>query len=416
MHTEAETPSGKLRLGVRPGTLAGAVVGLAVMTSTIVFSEPAVADVLMAGVLVAVPVLGVGRLGAVTLLNAAAWLAIVALGIIGTSLSATFDTAIKHQIVTLFLALSSLAIAGYVAADPEPRFRLIMWCYVAACLMATAAAFAGYFQIVPGAYDLFTNYGRARGTFKDPNVYGAALVPALTFAAWIMLREPVRRALVAAFIALPLVLGLLISFSRGAWISAILALLLLAWITFVRSRRKSDFRRFAGVAVIGTVGLLAAIAAALQVEQVRDLLEQRASLDQSYDVGPEGRFGGQEKARQLILENPLGIGTHTFREVYHHEEPHNVFLSMFLNAGWLGGLLYIVSVVATVAIGLWLSMRNGVLQGSLIVATAAFTAVAFEGIIIDSDHWRHFFLIMGCVWGLADAGRPWVDPSRRRTD
>jgi hypothetical protein len=28
-----------------------------------------------------------------------------------------------------------------------------------------------------------------------------------------------------------------------------------------------------------------------------------------------------------------------------------------------------------------------------------------ESIVIDSDHWRHFFLVMGLVWGLAAATR-----------
>ena len=44
------------------------------------------------------------------------------------------------------------------------------------------AALIGYFSLVPGTYDLFTEFGRARGTFKDPNVLGAFLVPALLYA------------------------------------------------------------------------------------------------------------------------------------------------------------------------------------------------------------------------------------------
>jgi len=396
------------------GALAGLMVALAMAASTIVLSEPAVADVLMAGVIFAVPLLGAARFGMLTTANLAAWLVIVALGIGGTWLSATFDTAIKHQLVTLFLALGSVVLAGYIAKDPLPRFNLVMWAYTLACLVATLAALLGYFRLLPEAYDLFTSYGRARGTFKDPNVFGAALVPAITFAAWIMLRETACRALFAAGLALLLALGLLISFSRGAWVSAIVALVLMAWVLFVRSRRRSDFKRFGLVALIGTAGVLIAFGAAMQIDEVRKLLEERASLDQSYDQGPEGRFGGQDKARNLILENPLGIGTNTFREVYHHEEPHNVYLSMFLNAGWIGGLAYVLSVAATLFAGLKLSFRSSALQGPLLVSTAAFAAMAFEGAIIDSDHWRHFFIVMACVWGLVDATAPRPRSGRRR--
>ena len=31
---------------------------------------------------------------------------------------------------------------------------------------------------------------------------------------------------------------------------------------------------------------------------------------------------------------------------------------------------------------------------------AAFAGLAAEGMIVDTDHWRHFYVIMGLVWGL----------------
>jgi hypothetical protein len=40
-------------------------------------------------------------------------------------------------------------------------------------------------------------------------------------------------------------------------------------------------------------------------------------------------------------------------------------------------------------------------------------AMAFEGVVIDTDHWRHFYLIMAMVWGLALAGRTQAHPARR---
>jgi O-antigen ligase len=405
---------GEVRISAR--LIAAVLVSAAMVFSSIVFSEPAVADALMIGVLVVLPVLGVIRPGKVGIANFAMWAVLVALGLAAAGVSATFDTAVKHQLVTLFLAGGAFVLAGYIAADPEPRITLILWSYVVACLLATVAALVGYFEIVPSAYDLFTNYGRARGTFKDPNVYSAALAPAITFAAWIMLREPAKRAYVAGLVALPLIIGLLLSFSRGAWISTALSLAILGVLTTLTSRRKTDLQRLSFVGIAGIVVAVLALFSVMQVEKVRNLLGQRASMDQSYDVGPEGRFGGQQKARNLILENPFGIGTHTFRDKYHHEEPHNVYLSQFLNAGWLGGLLYMVSVFATVVVGLRGACRHGALQGGFVVAGAAFAGVAFEGFVIDSDHWRHFFILMACVWGLADAHPPEIDPARRRND
>lgn len=59
----------------------------------------------------------------------------------------------------------------------------------------------------------------------------------------------------------------------------------------VRSRRRADFYRLGTAGLLGAIGLAASLMLVMQIEQVRSLLEQRASLDQSYDVGPEGRFG-----------------------------------------------------------------------------------------------------------------------------
>jgi len=405
-----------LRLSVRRADLGHLLIACAVLSSGIVFSEPAVADVLMLGAIIGLPILGGLRLGTVTCLNLALWLAVVALGIIGCFFAPILDTAIKHQLITLFLVIGTITIAAYISVDPESRFNLVMWCYVAACVLATIPAIIGYFRVTPAAFELFTIFGRAKGTFKDPNVYGAALVPALIYVGWMLLRAPARQALIIAPLGALLAIGLVLSFSRGAWISAALAAVLLTYMTLIRSRRQTDFARFYLVVFAAVAAIFLACFILLQFEQVRNLMLERFSFQQSYDVGPEGRFGGQNKAIGLILEHPFGIGTQAFRTLHHHEEAHNVYLTTFLNAGWLGGLLYIVTVFATIAVGLRMSMINSAIQGPMIVATASFVAVAFEGIIIDTDHWRSFFLVMGCVWGLADAPRPHINPASRRDD
>jgi Ni,Fe-hydrogenase I large subunit len=42
-------------------------------------------------------------------------------------------------------------------------------------------------------------------------------------------------------------------------------------------------------------------------------------------------------------------------------------------------------------------------QPYLITALAAFTGEIVEGFVIDSDHWRHFYLLIGMIWGLSIA-------------
>lgn len=145
------------------------------------------------------------------------------------------------------------------------------------------------------------------------------------------------------------------------------------------------------------------VAVAAQFDAVADLLSQRATLEQSYDSGPDGRFGGQAKALELIAEAPQGIGALTFSGKYHREEVHNVYLSILLNAGWLGGGAYWLIVAVTLGCGLRHVLRASETQPLFLIVYAAFLATALEGVIIDSDHWRHFYLLSGMAWGLMTA-------------
>ena len=52
-----------------------------------------------------------------------------------------------------------------------------------------------------------------------------------------------------------------------------------------------------------------------------------------------------------------------------------------------------------------MSNRAAPWQTYLIAAYAAFVGEAFEGFIVDTNHWRHFFLLLGLTWA----------PPRRRS-
>ena len=104
-----------------------------------------------------------------------------------------------------------------------------------------------------------------------------------------------------------------------------------------------------------------------------------------------------------MLDYPFGIGAGQFALVHHHEEVHNVFLSMFLNAGWLGGLTYWLMTGLTLYIGLKHTLSARVSRPLFLIAYAAFVATAFEGIVIDTDHWRSFYILMALVWGMASS-------------
>ena len=377
-----------------------ALVWLTVAMSAVVFSEPAPFDVLMMGLIVLLPITGLVRFNPITLGFMTLWLIIGVSGFLSAAFASDLITSIKHISITLYLSIASVVLIGFIAHNPRPHAELMMGAYLVAAVIASLAAIIGYFNILPGFEELFTLYGRARGTFKDPNVFGAFIVPAFVYGVHLWLNRPIAKTLLLSISLGLLTLGLLLSFSRGAWAILILALAIYMYLVFVTSERNRVRLKLGLLTFFGAISLLLIIAIALQFDAVSGLLLERASLNQSYDQGPQGRFGGQLKALEIILTNPLGIGALTFGNIHHHEEPHNVYLSMFLNGGWIGGFAYFGIVLMSIVMGFRHALRKTETQGVFIVILAAFIATAFEGWIVDTDHWRHFFILLALLWGL----------------
>jgi hypothetical protein len=401
--TVAASRDGGARRQVSPGIkrLALVYLWITIATGGIVYWEPAPYDGLMIGAVILLPLVGLAPLTRGLSVYLLLLCGIVAGGYIAATQAGLLSVPVTHVSVTLFLAISSVVIAAFVAHNPDANVRLIMSAYMVAALIAASAALIGYFELVPGLYDIFTEFGRARGTFKDPNVLGAFLVPALLYAVNVVLTARLLRGSVWA-IALPLLLlGTLLSVSRGAWLN--LAVSLVVYSTFVFIVAATNRERLKLIIVMVLAGLCAVgvLAAAQSIPKVADIMGERATFEQSYDVGPEGRFGGQKKAAELVVTHPLGIGALEFGRVHHHEDVHEVYLNMYLNTGWVGGTLYIFLVLTTLVLGVRLVFRDRGGDGLSAVLVAAFFGMALEGAVIDTDHWRHFYLIMAMIWGMA---------------
>ncbi|MGZ5917049.1 MAG: O-antigen ligase family protein [Methyloceanibacter sp.] len=386
---------------------------ITIATGAVVFSEPAPYDMLMIGAIILLPVTGLAPLTRGLAPYLLLLTGIVAGGFIATTQAGLLDVPSKHVAITLYLAASSVVMAAFFADRPEKRIRFVMSAYMVAAVVAAVAALIGYFSLVPGAYDLFTEFGRARGTFKDPNVLGAFLVPALLYAFNVVLTARLARASLWALLMPLLLFGTLLTFSRGAWLNLAVALALYAYLTIITAATNRQRLKLGVFVVLAVVLVLGVFAAAQTIPQVADLLGERAAFEQSYDIGPEGRFGGQKKAAELIMTHPLGIGALEFARVYHNEDVHEVYLNMFLNTGWIGGTLYLFLVATTLFLGFRQAMRDRGRSGVSNVVMAAFFGMAIEGLVIDTDHWRHLYLIMAMIWGLAIAQRPNVRASRR---
>jgi hypothetical protein len=315
---------------------------------------------------------------------------------------------IQYDGTSIYLAVAAILFACLVCDGDMTRLKTMRRGYLLAALIAAAAGYAGFFHLVPH-YQTFLDNDRVSATFKDPNVFGPFLIfPLLLLIIGFMTRGLRLGGLILAMVLLG---GLFLSFSRGAWmhfaVSALVATTLLFAVT--PDPRMRGRIVLLGIGATMAVGLL--VAALISIGSVHDLFLERAKAIQSYDVGPGGRFWEQRLALGQILEHPNGMGPFEFGRIFGTQQ-HDVYMQGFLVYGWLGGAAYATLVLVTLAIGIRAAIIATPWQAYLIAAYAAFVGEAFEGFIVDTDHWRHFFLLLGLVWGLTAAT---INATRRRT-
>lgn len=298
--------------------------------------------------------------------------------------------------VTLFLSFTAVFYAAIIRTNPD-YFRYIFNAYVAAAVVTTLLGIAGYFSLFPGA-EVFTRYGRATGAFQDPNVFGPYLVmPAL----YLIYRMLIGRTIDLPLLAVPLLIifaGAFLSFSRGAWGLFAVTIALLVGALFLQNTSGRIRLRILVVSAMAFVLLTVATLIALQVPSIAELFTSRAKLVQDYDSWRLGRFARHALGFLLAMEKPAGIGALEFGREF-GEDTHNIWLKALLDYSWLGFISYLTLTFWTLASGFRILFRERPWQPYLLCAYVAFTGHILLGALIDMDHWRHFYLLLGLVWG-----------------
>lgn len=314
---------------------------------------------------------------------------------------------VRFTAVSVYLMVTAIFLAAIMAEDAVGRLETLRKGYLFAAWCAAFAALIGYFDIA-GLGSAFSLHGRASGTFKDPNVLGPFLVLPIVYALQHVLIGRIGLARGVLALSLPLA-ALFLTFSRGAWGNLAVSALLMITLTFLTAPSASRRARIVFLTMIAFVLMAAALLIALSFEGVRSVFEIRATLDQVYDQGVTGRFGNQLRSIPLLLGEPNGFGPLRFRWFF-PEDPHNVYINAFASYGWLGGVAWLGLMAATCYAGWTLVFRRAPWQNHAIVLWSVLFVTILQGVQIDTDHWRHFYLMLGLVWGLA-ALRPPSTPA-----
>ena len=374
---------------------AAVVFGIALLG--VVFVEPAPPDaVLAAAMLVALLTdrLDLGRVPA--------WVALLLgalLGLNAASLAGALDLSIagKFLATTVFVVLLAVWLAGYV--DSTRRARGVVLAYLGAALASAALGIAALLVPIPGqATLLYHGCCRAQALFKDPNVFGPFLVPAIV----ILLEELLtprllagRRALKAAAIAL-LCIGVLVSYSRAAWFNLAVALIVLLLVLVLR---RGGGRPAA--ALLATVTLLAGVAGGyLAATHSETFLRERAAF-QAYDTS---RFGAQHAGIRLAEDHPLGVGPGQF-DVRESISVHSIYVRVLAEQGVLGFVVLAALLLGTLALGLENAVAGrstyGIGSAALVAGWCGLLANSF---FVDTLHWRHLWVVAALIWAGAMRG------------
>jgi O-antigen ligase len=356
-----------------------------------VTTDPAPADAVFAVVIVVAMATGRFELGRVPAAVSASIAVLVALNLLSALEAVDAALVASFFATTLYLAVFAIWLAGYVTS--RRRARSVALPYIAA---ATVSALLGSLALLAPIPEretlLLGGCCRAKALFQDPNVFGPFLIPA----ALILMQELVaaRRLPRGAWLRIALIglllLGVVLSFSRAAWLNLGVSAAVLVAVLLLR--RRGPLR---AAALVGTLLAVGALAGAVVVTSgATSFLEQRAAL-QGYDAE---RFAAQRTGIELAERYPLGIGPGQFEAVV-PVPSHNTYIRVLAEQGILGLGALLGLWLTTLAIG----ARNAALGrdtygiGSAALL-AAWCGLLVNSIFVDTLHWRHLWLVAALIW------------------
>jgi hypothetical protein len=215
-------------------------------------------------------------------------------------------------------------------------------------------------------------------------------------------RKSFRSTIALAIMAL----AILLAFSRAAWGGLAITSAFMLALMVLTSQSRAQRSRIIVMSVVAVIIVVLLIAVLLSFDSIREMFQQRASFDQSYDEGRFGRFGRHILGADMALDLPFGIGPLQFHN-YFPEDTHNSYLNAFMSGGWIAGVCYPALVFITVIFGFRHVFVPVPWQRAYLAIFAAFLGTVGESFIIDTDHWRHFWMILGAMWGMFAAAQPY---------
>jgi hypothetical protein len=299
-------------------------------------------------------------------------------------------------LITLFMVATWFFTVGILNRFQQRGLTVLMVGYSIGGVVTSLLAVLAYFHMLPFG-EAFLFYDRIKGLFKDPNVFGPYLVVVVVYSLCRLQASGIslRRKALWLFSCLISSLGILLCFSRAAWANYVLTLFVFFVLNSIANRGSGLLRRNLAIFVVALVLIGGALAYAMTIPQVSDVIAYR-SEKQAYD---DDRFANQDAAFSLGLNNPLGVGPgQSFLHLNY--ATHSLYLRVFSENGAIGVFSLGIFMLLTLVRSLLLSQKSAhrFQRAMFAMVAAAIIGMLLNSFAIDTLHWRHFWILLALGW------------------
>ena len=298
--------------------------------------------------------------------------------VISTFLSRNFWSSFlgsEERMIGLYYYLALFALYFFVrrtASENDWKFFLRTTTFVAA--LGSLYAIMQWFNLdLPSLKHAFPLYGqtgptRAFSTFGHPNFLGAYLAMVLPFAVYQFFSDSNQRWRIAALVTSALTLGaILLTYSRGAWLAALAALL---WVWFLSKPhpRRWYVERLVPIFLGGCALLAVLVVLRPMIQDLRSAAVYRVVSTVDWQRGSTlARVNEWKFALPYLLERPIfGYGFDTYYDVailrekdpresspdFQGADPsvadrlHNIFLDIAWASGFVGLIAFLALLIS----------------------------------------------------------------------
>lgn len=276
------------------------------------------------------------------------WVVVPGLVLVGTALASLLWSVSQFESILALVTIMSAAIVFVVARDVFRNARARGFLVKIFLLVAVVVSAIGLGMYLVGDYE------RAISLFFWPNPFATYLLAALPFSLDLAIRHGEDRPSVWVYVSLVLGTAFFVTYSRAAWLIALVLVGLLWWRS---EQRKRAAVVLAGVAVASVAFGLAATSARTYLEKPVVAVASRLS-DSAQSQSVADRIDFWREGTAMFAEKPvLGWGVGTYKEVHPAfqrsavtatNNPHSLPVQILVELGAVGFVAFLVMVAASI--------------------------------------------------------------------